>query len=177
MRIAYFNANLKVGQDGVTRVVYKMIKGTLERNHEAIAVTSTLPDASQQVVPMYKVPSVVLSLQKAFRIALPGYQSFSAILQKFQPDVLHINSPCTLGFAAVKYAKHFAVPIVATYHTHFSTYPRYYKLTKLEDLTWRMSRNLYNNVERTLLPTSLILEELRVHNVSNFHYLHSHKAA
>ena len=153
MRIAYFNANLKVGQDGVTRVVYKMIDGALARNHEVIAITSILPELSEQLIPMYKVPSVVIPLQKAYRMALPGYQSFAKILNNFRPDIIHINSPCTLGFGAVKYAKHFDVPVVATYHTHFPAYPRYYNLTKLEDLVWRITRNLYNNVDLTLVPT------------------------
>ena len=171
MRIAYFNANLKVGQDGVTRVIYKMIDEALERKHDAIAITSILPEQSQQPIPMFKVPSVILPLQKAYRIALPGYSSFASTLEKFKPDILHINSPCTLGFGAVKYAKNFGIPIVATYHTHFPTYPRYYHLTKLEDLTWRITRNLYNNVDRTLVPTRPILEELIANNVQRLHYL------
>lgn len=171
MKIAYFNANLKKGQDGVTRVIYKMLEGVQERNHEAIVITSTLPLMQDRVVPMYQVPSVPLPLQKAYRIAIPGYQSFQKILQEFQPDILHINSPCTLGFGAMKYAKHFEVPIVATYHTHFPTYPRYYNLTSLEEMTWKISRNLYNHVDRTFVPTQPILEELQQHNIRHLQYL------
>jgi phosphatidylinositol alpha 1,6-mannosyltransferase len=170
MKIAYFNANLKVGQDGVTRCVYKMIEGVVERGHQAIAITSTLPIGESQI-PVYGVPSVVLPLQKNYRIALPGYQSFAKYLQEFQPDILHINSPCTLGFAAVKYARHFGIPVIATYHTHFPTYPRYYNLTSLEDLAWRILRRLYNNVDRTLVPTTPILQELRDHGVRRLEYL------
>jgi glycosyltransferase involved in cell wall biosynthesis len=170
MRIAYFNANLKVGQDGVTRCVYKMVEGVVERGHKAIAITSTLPIGETQI-PVYGVPSVVLPLQKNYRIALPGYQSFARHLQEFQPDILHINSPCTLGFAAVKYARHFGIPVIATYHTHFPTYPRYYNLTSLEDLAWRLLRRLYNNVDRTLVPTTPILQELRDHGVERLEYL------
>jgi glycosyltransferase involved in cell wall biosynthesis len=171
MRIAYFNANLKVGQDGVTRVVYKMIDGALARRHEAMAVTSILPEPSQQTIPMLKVPSVVLPLQKAYRLALPGYQAFAKTLEEFQPDIIHINSPCTLGFAAVKYAKHFRVPVVATYHTHFPAYPRYYKLSTFEDFTWRITKNLYNSVDRTFVPTRPILQELEAKDIRHLQYL------
>ena len=76
MKVAYFNANLKVGQDGVTRCVYKMIDGAIERGHKAIAITSTLPTGSTSV-PIYGVPSVALPLQKSYRIALPGYHVFA----------------------------------------------------------------------------------------------------
>ena len=170
MKIAYFNASLKVGQDGVTRCIYRMIDAVLERGDEAIAIGSTLP-VGKTPIPMYGVPSVVLPLQKNYRIAIPGYQSFAGILQDFQPDILHINSPCTLGFAAVKYARHFDLPVVATYHTHFPTYPRYYNLTRLEDLTWRISRRLYNSVDRTFVPTRPILTELEENGVQRLRYL------
>ena len=170
MRIAYFNANLRVGQDGVTRCVYKMIDGALERGHEAIAVTSTLPELSPPI-PMVRVPSVVLPLQKNYRIALPGISGFAKALHEFRPDILHINSPCTLGFAAVKYGHHFDIPVVATYHTHFPTYPRYYRLKRFEDLTWRITRSLYNSVGRTFVPTQPILEELKSQQIDRLEYL------
>ena len=171
MRIAYFNANLRRGQDGVTRVMYKMFDAALARHHDAMAFTSTLPDAEDQIVPMHRVRSVVLPLQKNYRIALPGYQMFARGLDTFAPDVMHINSPCTLGFAAMRYARQFNIPIVATYHTHFPTYPRYYGLTVLEELTWKVSRYLYNRMDRTFVPTMPILEELREHGINGLEYL------
>jgi len=171
MRIAYFNANLRKGQDGVTRVMYKMFDGALARGVETLAFTSTLPEANDMVVPMVKVPSVPLFLQKNYRLALPSYHLFARKLTEFRPDVIHINSPCTLGFRAMKYAQHFEVPIVATYHTHFPTYPRYYNLTGLEELTWKITRHLYNNVNRTFVPAQAILEELGEHGIQNLEYL------
>ena len=171
MRIAYFNANLRRGQDGVTRVMYKMFEGALTRRHEAIAFTSTMPDASDQIIPIHKVRSVVLPLQKNYRIALPGYQMFAKALEAFSPDIMHINSPCTLGFAAMKYARQFNIPIVATYHTHFPTYPRYYGLSALEELTWKVSRYLYNRMDRTFVPSRPILHELTEHDIGRLEYL------
>jgi phosphatidylinositol alpha 1,6-mannosyltransferase len=170
MKIAYFNASLKVGQDGVTRCVYKMIDAALERGHEAIGITSAMP-AGEVAVPIFHVPSLAFPLQKNYRIAIPGYQSFAKRLLDFQPDILHINSPCTLGFGAVKFARHFGVPVVATYHTHFPTYPRYYNLNGLEELTWRVLRRIYNNIDRTFVPTKPIAEELNVHGIKNLEYL------
>ena len=171
MRIAYFNANLRRGQDGVTRVMYKMFEGALARRHDVMAFTSTLPDPEDRIIPMHKVRSVVLPLQKNYRIAIPGYQMFAKELTAFGPDLIHINSPCTLGFGAMKYAREFDIPIVATYHTHFPTYPRYYGLSALEELTWKVSRYLYNRMDRTFVPTSPILDELKEHDIDRLEYL------
>jgi len=171
MRIAYFNANLRRGQDGVTRVIFKMFEGALARHHDVMAFTSTLPDPMDQIVPMQRIPSVVLPLQKNYRIAVPGYQLFAKALDAFRPELIHINSPCTLGFGAMRYAHEFNVPIVATYHTHFPTYPRYYGLSALEQLTWKISRFLYNRMNRTFVPTIPILEELRSHGLERLEHL------
>jgi glycosyltransferase involved in cell wall biosynthesis len=171
MKIAYFNANLRKGQDGVTRCMYKMFEGAVDRGVDAIAITSTLPDPQDMIIPTYRVRSVPLPLQRTYRLALPGYQRFAPLLEKFRPDLIHINSPCTLGFGAMKYARHHGIPIVATYHTHFPTYPRYYRLSGLEDLAWRIIRYLYNRIDHTFVPTLPILEELRAHGIHNLEYL------
>jgi len=148
-----------------------MIEAARSRNHEVIAISSALPEIEEQVVPMYKMPSVMLPLQKKYRLALPGYYPFAKILEEFQPDILHINSPCTLGFGAARYARTFGIPVVATYHTHFPTYPRYYNLTALEPLAWKLSRALYNSVNQTFVPTPQILKELEEHNLKNLTFL------
>jgi glycosyltransferase involved in cell wall biosynthesis len=41
----------------------------------------------------------------------------------------------------------------------------------LEDLVWRVTRNLYNNVDRTLVPTRPILHELHENNIQRLEYL------
>lgn len=171
MNIAYFNANMRIGQDGVTRVMYRMMEAARHRGHAVLALTSTLPDPGQTDIPMVKVPSVVLPLQKAYRIALPGYHHFAPQLRSFRPDLLHINSPCTLGFAAAKYARHFGVPVVATYHTHFPTYPRYYHIYGAEEMTWRLIRSLYNSLDRTFVPTEPIRRELVANGVDRTVYV------
>lgn len=158
-------------QDGVTRVLYKMIEGALERHHEVIGITSVLPEHVDRTISMYQVPSVVMPLQKNYRLALPGYQSFAKVLEKFNPDILHINSPCPLGFSAMKYGEVFNIPVVATYHTHFPKYLPYYHLSVLEEWTWKLSRSLYNNIDRTFVPTRPILDELHQHNFHDLEYL------
>lgn len=171
MRIAYFNGNMRPGQDGVTRVMYKTIDEALACGHEAIGFSSDVPPEAEQIIPTYRVPSVPLPLQKAYRIAKPGYSHFAKRLTEFRPDILHINSPCTLGFGAMRYARDFGVPIVATYHTHFPTYPRYYKLNGLEEVVWKICRKLYNNIDRTFVPAEPILHELQVHGIERLEYV------
>ncbi len=43
MRIAYVCGTLQKGQDGVSRVLYRTIQGTLARNFEVMAIGAALP--------------------------------------------------------------------------------------------------------------------------------------
>ncbi len=170
MKIAYVNASLRVGQDGVSRVVHTMISGARARGHEVAGITASEPLGAVDY-PICRVPSMAFPLQKNYRIAFPGYLQFRSFLDTFQPDMLHLNSPCTLGFSAVKYAEAYGVPVVATYHTHFPSYPQYYKLKRFEHVAWRISRHFYNGVDRTFIPTMPILHELEAHGLDRLEYL------
>jgi len=172
MRIAYFNATLRTGQDGVTRVLYRLARAATERGHQVIGVATALPDdPAERPFPMVSVSSVPMPLHRAYRIALPGTATFTAALQRFAPDIIHLNSPCTLGFAAARWGREHGVPVVATYHTHFPAYPRYYNLRPVEELTWRLMRRIYNSISRTFVPSKAVMEELREHGVENTEYL------
>jgi phosphatidylinositol alpha 1,6-mannosyltransferase len=130
-----------------------------------------LPDEEHRIIPMYRTPSVALPLQKGYHLALPSYQPFAKYLHEFQPDIIHINSPCTLGCSASRFARRFGVPVVATYHTHFPSYPRYYNLGTFEKMTWDISRKFYNALDKTFVPALPVLEELCEHGLKNLTYL------
>ena len=170
MKIAYFNASMNEQQDGVSRCVYRMIAGAIERGHEVIAVSSACPEGAGPVR-MVGVPSVVLPLQKGYRLAVPGYCHFTQPVRDFAPDLIHSNSPCTLGFAAIGYARRFGVPIVSTYHTHFPSYARYYNMRRFEDVAWSIMRAHYNGMDRTFVPTAPILDELAAHGIRRLQYM------
>lgn len=171
MRVAYFNANLKPNQDGVTRVLYKVFQAAVQRGIEAIAFAADIPDRVHWTFPMYRVPSIALPFHKAYRIAVPGHHGFAHQLRAFCPDIIHIHSPCTLGFSAAKYAKEVNIPVIATYHTHFPYYTPYYKIGVLEGLAWKLIRKFYNKLDLTLVPTRSILKELDERGVQRLFHL------
>jgi len=85
----------------------------------------------------------------------------------FRPDILHINSPCSLGYAAIKYGKKNNIPVVATYHTHFASYARYYRVKLLERFSWSYFRKIYNSCEKVYVPSEPLVEELHAHRINN----------
>ncbi len=171
LRIAYFAGTMKPGQDGVTRVLFKLLDWLNSNEIENMFVTAIAPKDDEQTTKYLRVPSVQFPLYKEYKFALPGYKNFQEEILNFNPDIIHINSPCSLGFAAVKFGEKFQIPVVATYHTHFPSYAKYYKISQLESLSWSYLRKLYNKCEKVFVPSLPILNELHDHGFTSAEYL------
>jgi glycosyltransferase involved in cell wall biosynthesis len=76
-----------------------------------------------------------------------------------------------LGYAAVRYAQKFHIPVVATYHTHFVSYAGYYNVKALESLSWTYFRNIYNKCQAVYVPSLPVLNELRENGINNLMFL------
>ncbi len=169
-RVAYFAGTMRAGHDGVTSVLYQLITHLKRREIENVFF-SPIVSPGDQPTTIHQVPSVMFPLYKDYRIALPGQKHFEERLREFKPDLLHINSPCSLGYAAIKYARKAEIPVVATYHTHFPSYARYYSARAFQALSWNYFRKIYNGCQRVYVPSQPILHELRDHGLRNLEFL------
>jgi phosphatidylinositol alpha 1,6-mannosyltransferase len=160
LRVAYFSGTMRRGQDGVTRVLYRMIEALREQKIESLFFSPIIPEPGEANAEMRSVPSVAFPWYPDYRIALPGYRAFESELAQFAPDILHIHSPCPLGCAAVHWGRRNGIPVVATYHTHFASYAKYYKVKALGVFGWNYIRSLYHSCQRLYVPSVPILHEL-----------------
>lgn len=170
-RIAFFAASMKHGQDGVTRVLYKISEKLRARKVDHIFFSAIVPPKPEQRVPMHRVPSVRIPFYKEYRYPLLADFRVAAVLGSYKPDILSVNSPCSLGWAAVNYAKLRRLPIVAHYHTHFVRYASYYKVGVLTDLGWEYMKLFYGAMCRTFVPSRPIFDELAAHRLKNLDLL------
>ena len=171
IKIAYFAGSMKPGQDGVTRVLYKMIEYFNKNGIKNIFYSPIVPEESEQPTKMFEVPSFTIPVYKEYKFAIPGVKYFEESLKNFAPDILHINSPCPLGYAAVKYGQKNNIPVVATYHTHFPSYAKYYKIKALENMGWNYLRSLYNKCEAVYVPSLPIMTELSAQGLETIQFL------
>ena len=172
MKVAYFNGTMRKEHDGVTRVLYRLIDEIIRtRDIKPLFISAIVPPLDEQPVEMFHVPSFAFPGYKDYRVALPGRIFFDDKLRSFNPDLIHINSPCPLGSAAVKYGRVNNIPVVATYHTHFPSYAKYYNVKALEILGWDYLRNLYNKCQTLYVPSLPVLEELKEHGFETVEFL------
>ncbi len=171
MKVAYFAGSMKPGHDGVTRVLYKMIEELNKRNIRNIFFSPIIPLENDRTTSMIEVPSVTFPLYKDYKLPLPLQSHIEKSLNLFKPDIIHINSPCPLGYAGVKYGQKHGIPVVATYHTHFASYAKYYNIKALEYFGWSYLKNLYNKCAKVYVPSKPIMEELSKHGFKTIDYL------
>ncbi|HEX9007040.1 MAG TPA: glycosyltransferase family 1 protein, partial [Bacteroidota bacterium] len=171
LRVAYFAGSMKPGHDGVTRVLYRMISSLARHGIRSVFYSAIVPPPDDRPADMVQVPSIAFPAYPEYRVPLPGQRHFDRQLTTFRPDLIHINSPCPLGYAAVQYGREHGVPVVATYHTHFPSYARYYKMRPLELLSWNYLRRLYGGCSRIYVPSMPILRELASRRIKNLKHL------
>ncbi|MFA6514943.1 MAG: glycosyltransferase family 1 protein [Candidatus Paceibacterota bacterium] len=166
MKIAYFLGTLK-NEDGVTRVLSELIKEGQKNEIESIIITGWAENESSFPIPIIQIPSFIFPLYKEYRIPLPGMHGFEKQLDKFHPDIIHIHSPDTSAWAALKYEKKNKIPIVATFHTDFCSYLPYYHLSFLRPLVWFILKKIYTQMSFVTTPSEVVSNMLIQHKIKN----------
>jgi glycosyltransferase involved in cell wall biosynthesis len=90
---------------------------------------------------------------------LPG--SIRRDLAAFAPNLVHVSAPELLGHRALSWARRHGIPAVASLHTRFETYPRYYGLSLLERPIERLLTRFYDRSDAVLVPGQSMAAILR----------------
>jgi glycosyltransferase involved in cell wall biosynthesis len=165
MKIAHFLGTMRPEHDGVTRVVYRL-RELFDRDFAEHLFISPIGSQIPQD-DIRTVPSIPFPLSTQYRLATVNQDSVQRVLGKDKPDIIHIHSPDPLGWAAMRYARHAGIPMVATYHTHFPSYAKYYHLEFLAPVGWQILRSLYSPSQVLIVPSQSTLEELHEHGIKN----------
>jgi sulfoquinovosyltransferase len=85
------------------------------------------------------------------------------IIEKFQPDLIHVTSPGFMLFAAIFYARVMCIPLVMSYHTHLPSYGKNYLgfIPYVEEICWELLRWAHSRADLTLVTSSQMKAELQ----------------
>jgi 1,2-diacylglycerol 3-alpha-glucosyltransferase len=134
MRIAYFSDDFYPMISGIADTILITGRTLKNRGHEICYVAPRYSKHTYEItnraypqdpereevdgMRVARLPSVHLPMsptgESRFAFSTGGSYAF---LQEFKPDIIHIQSPYSLGAEARKMAKHFNVPLVGTNHT------------------------------------------------------------
>lgn len=163
LRVALFSGNYNYVMDGPVRALNKLVGHLLERGHEVLVFAPTIKKpAFQHEGELVSIPSLALPGSRSeYRLGLGLRGDPLKRLEAFKPDLIQIAAPDITGFMALKWAEKNGVTPVASFHTRFDTYPRYYGAKWLEKHVTNYMRDFYGRCEHVYAPSQSMVDELR----------------
>jgi len=171
VKIAIFSDVFLPHADGVATSTAHLAEELLRLGQEVLVIAPSYKgeEVSQlKGVPVFRLLSVPSLVYPDFRLGLLSPRLLTR-LRKFSPELIHIQTPATIGIQGVMAGKIFSVPVVGTFHAYFME-PEYlqivglkYGLDHAQRLLWRAARAFYDMCEVLVSPSELVKKDLLKH--------------
>jgi len=163
LRLALFSGNYNYVMDGPVRALNKLVAHLEDRGHQALVFApTTKAPAFQHSGELVSVRSIALPGSRSeYRLGLGLSGAARRRLDAFAPTIVHVAAPDWLGLSALNYARERGIPAVASFHTRFDTYPRYYGMAWLERHVTSYLRYFYGRCARVYAPSQSMVDELK----------------
>ena len=167
LRVALFSGNYNYVRDGANQALNRFV-GYLLKQGAAVRVYSptVATPAFEPAGDLVSAPSFAVPGRKEYRVPYRLSGGLRRDLRAFAPNLVHVSSPDPLGHRAVTWARDNNLPTVASVHTRFETYPRYYGLAFLEPLVESMLRRFYRRCDAIVAPSDSMAQLLRDQRMS-----------
>jgi glycosyltransferase involved in cell wall biosynthesis len=166
-RVALFSGAYNHIADGVSLTLNRLVAHLQRSGAEVEVFAPTIPrPALRHEGRLNPVRSTSMPGRKEYRISLGLNREPREALDAFAPTLIHIATPDLLGLSALRYARANKLPVVATYHTHFASYLRYYGLGFAEGPVWRYLKRFYDACDAVYVPTPSMADVLRENGIT-----------
>lgn len=164
LRIALFSGNYNYTRDGANQALNRLVGYLLAQGAAVRVYAPTVPEPDfEPTGDLVDLPNVRMPVKGRgeYRMATGINARVKADLAAFAPNMMHIASPDPGGHAALKWARRSGIPVLASVHTRFETYPRYYGLAFLEPVVEGILRRFYNRCDALVAPSESQIAELK----------------
>jgi glycosyltransferase involved in cell wall biosynthesis len=167
LRIALFTGNYNYVRDGVAVTLNRLV-AYLERRGIAVLIfaPTTKTPAFEATGELVSVPSFPIPRRKEYRMTLGLPKSARVKLEDFKPNLFLLAAPDALGHAALKLAAKWKIPAVASYHTRYDTYLKFYGLGLFESMGRNYLRRFYARCKMVYPPSQSMANTLREQGIA-----------
>ena len=170
LRIALFSGNYNYIRDGANQALNRLV-GTLLEQGAAVRVYSPTTDtpAFPPTGDLVSIPSIPFPVpgRSEYRFPIKLSAQVRQDLNHFRPNIIHVSSPDIVGRRAVSFAHQHQIPVVASMHTRFETYLRYYKMGFLEPLMVADLRRFYRRCNAVVAPSESMAQEMHTQGMAD----------
>lgn len=172
LRIALFSGNYNYVRDGANQALNRLVGYLLRQGAKVRVYSPTVAEpAFEPTGDLVSLPSVPIPGRSEYRLPTGLPAAVREDLERFAPNVLHISSPDISARKAVSWARRRGVPAVASVHTRFETYLRYYHLQLLEPAVRASLRRIYTRCDALLVPAESTAAVLRAQRMNRHIYI------
>lgn len=167
LRIALFSGNYNYVRDGANQALNRLV-GYLLRQGAAVRVYAPVTDtpAFPPTGDLVGVASIPVPGRSEYRLSTGLPAAARRDLARFAPNLVHVSAPDALGHRAVSWARKRDTAVVASVHTRFETYPRYYGLAFMEPAVEALLRRFYRRCDAIVAPSDSMAQVLREQRMS-----------
>jgi len=162
LRVAIFSGNYNYVRDGANQALNRLADYLL-RKGAAVRVYSptTRTPAFEPKGDLVSLPAVPIPGRPEYKVGTMIPPRVKRDIADFQPNIIHVSSPDITGHRAVTLARKWDLPVIASVHTRFETYPRYYGLAFLEPAVLATLRRFYRRCDAIFAPSDSMAQLLR----------------
>jgi glycosyltransferase involved in cell wall biosynthesis len=187
MRIAFYSDTYKPEINGGSTSVDNFTRELTQRGHEIMIFCPEYPgntDIPIDKIELRRYASFGWPTNKTSRLVWLGCGGdILRETRKFNPDVLHIQSPATIGLAGLRASERLSIPNIQTYHTYMPAFANLFDPRELlgfekpgsngyrreyprtVEALWRLSRYFYSRTDLLLTPVGGFEDLLREHGI------------
>ena len=162
LRIALFSGNYNYTRDGANQALNRLV-GSMLGKGAAVRVYSPKVEnpAFEPTGDLVGTPSVGMPFGRGeYRMPIGLGSRVRKDLERFQRNILHLSAPDPSSHAALRWAQDHDIPVLASVHTRFETYPRYYNMAFLEPVIVKILQRFYNRCDALVAPSQSMIDEL-----------------
>lgn len=168
LRIALFSGNYNMTVDGANKALNRLVEYLLRQGARVRAYSPTVEHpAFEPQGTLVSLPSIAIPGRGEYHMPIGLSQSVRRDLADFAPDVLHLSSPDFAARAAIRWAREREIPVLASVHTRFETYPRYYGFGFLERPLEALIRTVYRRCDALVTPSASMVEVLHAQGMND----------
>ncbi|MEL1249565.1 glycosyltransferase family 4 protein [Aurantiacibacter gilvus] len=162
LRVALFSGNYNYVRDGANQALNRLVDYLLRQGAQVRVYSPTTDTpAFEPAGELVSLPSVPIPGRAEYQFSTGLYSRIKANLEEFDPHIVHISSPDVAGHRALTWARAHDIPVLASVHTRFETYPRYYGFGFIEPAFVAILRRFYHRCDAIVAPSASMIEELR----------------
>ena len=162
LRIALFSGNYNYVRDGANQALNRLA-GYLLSQGAAVRVYSptTAEPAFAATGELVSLPSVAFPGRGEYHLSLGLPARVRHDLASFAPNIVHVSSPDVSSHRGVSWARRRGLPVLASVHTRFETYFRYYNMAWMEPVAEALLRRFYRRCDALVAPSESMAQVLR----------------